>query len=93
MNGVKPIKWESDWNRPLSPEERAIARRLGCAPKDTYEAPAPKPRQWFDVEIEPLVVPPKSRDIESAARQTDADVVRQSEKREEFGEQEKAEAA
>jgi hypothetical protein len=80
MNGVKPIKWESDWNRPLSPEERAIARRLGCAPKDTYEAPAPKPRQWFDVEIEPLVVPIESGYLEGATCEADANLVREEEK-------------
>lgn len=35
---VIPIKWPVDWNRPLSTEERAIAKRLANVPdKDTPE--------------------------------------------------------
>ena len=29
------MKWPQDWNRPLSEEERAIAKRLDRAPKDS----------------------------------------------------------
>ena len=27
------VKWPNDYNRPLSPEEQQIARRLDCAPE------------------------------------------------------------
>jgi hypothetical protein len=37
---VKYIKWRIDWNRPLSSEEREIARRLECAPDETDYAAA-----------------------------------------------------
>ena len=31
----RSMKWPCDWNRPLSKEEREIAKRLQCAPERT----------------------------------------------------------
>jgi hypothetical protein len=54
---TKYVKWPCDWNRPLSKEELAIARRLDRAPKvdefgpvEIDPEPSP-PRMYFDVEI------------------------------------------
>jgi hypothetical protein len=37
---MKPLKWPFDWNRPLSREERDIAKRLDRAPENE---PLPSP--------------------------------------------------
>lgn len=29
------MKWPCDWNRPLSKEEREIAKRIQCAPEES----------------------------------------------------------
>lgn len=48
---MTPIKWPCDWNRPLSKEEREIARRIKNAPKEDMREQEPVPlRQELDRE-------------------------------------------
>jgi hypothetical protein len=46
---IKRVKWPVDWNRPLSREEREVAKRLEMAPKEPFELPKPlQPQKWHN---------------------------------------------
>lgn len=49
-----PFRWPCDWNRPLSKEEREIARRLDRLTQEQVqdmEKPACEPKEYFGQEI------------------------------------------
>jgi hypothetical protein len=72
------MKWPCDWNRPLSKEELAIARRLDREHKRDEFGPLKRepayfpPREWFGVETSPVAEASTGSGNESLEERGDA---------------------